>query len=406
MRILLLTDNHTPTGGAENYFFDLKNKLKTIAGNEVYSLGFTPQPETGEDYTTFRAPASNLSRLWWQLFPNRKITRMLAKHCHTWKPDIIHVHNVKYFTPSVLKVLRRYPTLHTVHDFGAVCPSAHNIHQDLSPCDTGFTFKCLREHQHKHTLPIYLAQLLSFLSRRRHTQKNITQLHTVSPILGTYLKQHYPQTVTVIPPFHLETLAVSTQAPHPHHFLYAGHLGSHKGLRHLLAEFALAIKTLPSLKLTIAGDGPEKHSLEKYCGTLNITHAVQFIGWQTQLNEHILAHAATIVPSLWMEAFGLVISESMAHQRAVIGSNRGAIPWLITDNKTGLIFNPQKKGDLAEKMLTLANNPATTQTMGLAGQEKLKHLLDNETALKTLMNTYRNTIRQYANNTQKNRHAR
>jgi glycosyltransferase involved in cell wall biosynthesis len=285
-----------------------------------------------------------------------------------------------------------------VHDFGAVCPTAHNIHQDLSPCKTGYTLKCLRQHHHKHSLPIYFAQLFSFFIRRRKTRKNITQLHTVSPILAHYLKQHYSQPITVIPPFHLETTAITSTPPHPHHFLYAGHLGSHKGLTHLLNEFALALKTLPSLQLTIAGDGIEKKTLEKYCETLKITHAVKFIGWQNALNEHYLQHAATIVPSLWMEAFGLIITESMAHQRAVIGSNRGAIPWLISDRETGLIFNPLIKGDLAQKIIALAQDPSNTLRLGLAGQAKLKTLLNNETALTQLMQTYQNTIRQHAKN--------
>lgn len=398
MRILLLTDNHTPTGGAEKYFFDLKHKLKSHADNDVYSIGFTATPESGEDYTTFRAPASNLSRLFWQIFPNRRMTRRLAKLCHAWKPDIIHVHNVKYYTPSLLKMLRAYPTLHTVHDFGAVCPSAHNIHHDLTPCQTGFKRRCFWQHRHKHPRAIYVAQLFSFLLRKRKIRKNITQLHTVSPILGDYLKQHYPQAVTVIPPFQLEAVTPSTEPPHPHHFLYAGHLGSHKGLSHLFNEFALALKTLPSLRLTVAGDGIEKSSLEKHCLDLNIAHAVQFIGWQPNLSTHYCKHTATIVPSLWMEAFGLIISESMAHQRAVIGSNRGAIPWLITDQETGLIFNPQRRGDLAEKILTLANHPEQAQQMGLAGEQKLKMGLTNEAALNELMTTYRATIRQHAKN--------
>ena len=53
------------------------------------------------------------------------------------------------------------------------------------------------------------------------------------------------------------------------------------------------------------------------------------------------------MPSRW-EAFGLVAIEAMKYGKAVIVSNRGALPELIEDGKNGFVFNFEKAEQLIE----------------------------------------------------------
>lgn len=392
MRILLITDNHTPTGGAEKVFFDLKSRLAARPGHRVFSIGFANTASETEDSLVLKKPSSLFAKLWWQLFTHRNVHHQLRSAIHAFAPDIIHLHNIKQHTAALLNAVKSYPCLQTLHDYSVVCPTAHNIHRDLSPCPTGFTLRCAGQHRHKHPWPVYMGLTLSFLLQRLRTKKRVHRFLAVSPLLAQYAAQHFNAPVSYLPPFTLHAQPQTQHQPDPTHFLYLGHLGSHKGLTLLLREFALAVKQNPNLKLTIAGDGPEKTRLMHDAKMQGIDHHLHFIGWQTNPAALYETHIATLVPSLWMEAFGLIVTESMAHARAVIGSNRGSLPWLITNQETGLLFDPLTPGDLAQKILDLAEHPEKARAMGLCGQAKLNHLIDNEKTLETLLKTYRDTI--------------
>jgi len=57
-------------------------------------------------------------------------------------------------------------------------------------------------------------------------------------------------------------------------------------------------------------------------------------------NKHWYRHArATLFPIQWEEPFGLVIIESMACGTPVIASNKGAVPEIMVDGKTGFVVN-------------------------------------------------------------------
>ncbi|MHB1347692.1 MAG: glycosyltransferase, partial [Candidatus Humimicrobiaceae bacterium] len=64
-----------------------------------------------------------------------------------------------------------------------------------------------------------------------------------------------------------------------------------------------------------------------------------------------------IVPSLWNEPFGRVIIEAYSFGVPVIGSNRGGIPELIEDGKTGFIFDPDINKDLENKINLFIDKP-------------------------------------------------
>ena len=63
-----------------------------------------------------------------------------------------------------------------------------------------------------------------------------------------------------------------------------------------------------------------------------------------------------IIPSLWYEPLSRVVAESFAFGVPLIVSNRGGLPEAVVDGKTGLIFDPEKGGDLAKKIELLRND--------------------------------------------------
>src|SRR5580658_4900201 len=122
MRILLITDNHTPTGGAENYFFDLKDRLKKMPGIEVFSMGFGPIKIYGHDYYVLKGLKSKIFRLLWQVIIHPVVYFKLRRQISEFQPDVIHIHNIKQYAASLLKAIKPYPVVQTIHDYGVICP--------------------------------------------------------------------------------------------------------------------------------------------------------------------------------------------------------------------------------------------------------------------------------------------
>lgn len=126
--------------------------------------------------------------------------------------------------------------------------------------------------------------------------------------------------------------------------LFVGRFDPQKGLDLLLEAFNSCQRQ--DLHLTIIGDnvvgGGVK--IEK-----KNTDRVTFLGWipHDKLASYYSACDVVIMPSRW-EAFGLVAIEAMKYGKAVIVSNRGALPELIEDGKNGFVFNFEKTEQLIE----------------------------------------------------------
>ena len=389
MRVLLINDNLLPIGGAEKYFFDLKARLKNVPGVEVFFLGFGPQSHHGNDFIILKGLRSKMAKWLWQIVFNPIVYLNIRHYLKKIRPDVIHIHNVKQYSSSLFAAIKSYPIVQTIHDYGAVCPTAHNIHKgNLQPCETGFKWHCFLQHQMKYNLLVYFFLIYTFLKFRKKQKKLIKKFFAPSPLLVDYLKQNDFTNVIHIPPFVKKRTYYSFDKINPHHFLFAGQLGAHKGIYLLLDEFALAIAKNKHLILTLVGTGSIENDLHQQVKKLRIEKHIFFVGWQYDLEKFYQQCVAVIFPSIWMEAFGLVMAEAMMHARPIIGSNRGSPLWLIDDLQTGLMIEPCKPGDLAEKILMLAGNIEFAKTLGENGYRKIQNLIDNESILEKIIFCY------------------
>jgi len=201
MRILLITDNHILFGGAENYFFDLKNRLKALPDFQVYSLGFGPKEIRGDDFLVLKSLRSKLGKFVGRILFHPMIYFKLRNYVKKINPDVIHLHNTKQYTASLLPAIKSYPVVQTIHDFSYICPNAQNIHRNNEPCPSGLRKACFWQHQIKYNKLAYLCLIFVFLKTRNHCQKIIKKYIAPSPYLASYLKNNQFHDVTIIPPF-------------------------------------------------------------------------------------------------------------------------------------------------------------------------------------------------------------
>ncbi len=354
-KILFISDSYNPNGGgAEKVFFTLKNNLDKNKNFEIYTLSFGVRKSRAKNLLILKESGNVFIRFFWRIFLNPIKYFQISNHIKKVNPDIIHLQNINKYTISILRALpKKVKVIYSVHDYGLICPTLWNVHNDLSPCSSGFNFKdCFWKHKRNYNILTYLILIYFFYKRKNILQKKINLFVTATQKLSIYLnKQGFKKTKIVPYPVEFKNKTnYDFDKIEGNSFLYGGQLEENKGLKVLLDEFILAFKKDKSLKLNIAGTGSLEKELKLKVTKLGLNENIKFLGW-VNLNNYYKKNKFLILPSLIQESFGLVIPESMGYYRPVIGSNRGAIPDLIKENKTGFIFNPKKKGDLANVIL-------------------------------------------------------
>jgi glycosyltransferase involved in cell wall biosynthesis len=84
------------------------------------------------------------------------------------------------------------------------------------------------------------------------------------------------------------------------------------------------------------------------------------------------------------ETFGIVNIEAMSWGLPVISSTEGAIPEIVQDGITGFIVNPKSPEEIADKIMTLVNNPDLIKKMGIKGREVFKSKYTSEAYARNL----------------------
>jgi glycosyltransferase involved in cell wall biosynthesis len=127
--------------------------------------------------------------------------------------------------------------------------------------------------------------------------------------------------------------------------LSAGRLIPLKG--HDLVIRALAL--LPDVHLLVAGDGPERASLEALAKQCGVGERVRFLGALSQaaLREHYGAADALVLASS-REGWANVLLESMACGTPVIASNVGGTAEVVAAPEAGVLMSERTPAALAE----------------------------------------------------------
>ncbi|MEP3638200.1 MAG: glycosyltransferase family 4 protein [Paracoccaceae bacterium] len=153
--------------------------------------------------------------------------------------------------------------------------------------------------------------------------------------------------------------------------VFVGRLAAVKGVRLLFDAFQTARETVPDLRLTLVGDGPDRAALETAAAPLG--DAVTFAGYQTQdAVADILARSDMMVLPSFAEGVPVVLMEAMASQIPVIATRVAGVAELVQDGTSGFVLAPGDVDALARAIVTLAQNPARRTAMGQAGRAQIE----------------------------------
>ena len=76
-------------------------------------------------------------------------------------------------------------------------------------------------------------------------------------------------------------------------------------------------------------------------------------------------------PAAWQEPFGMILTEAMLAQRAVVSTRTGGIPEIVHDPRTGLLAEPGDPDSLADRIIELLADPGRCRAMGELGRQRV-----------------------------------
>jgi phosphatidyl-myo-inositol alpha-mannosyltransferase len=146
--------------------------------------------------------------------------------------------------------------------------------------------------------------------------------------------------------------------PEEETILFVGRLERRKGVRYLLEAFQLLQQDNPSVKLLIAGDGPDREKLELLSEDLKLKN-VSFLGFVSEeLKLQLLSEADLFCsPALFGESFGIVLLEAMAMGTVTVAGNNSGYSDLMQGVGALSIVNPEDSVEFARRLEMLLHEP-------------------------------------------------
>ena len=165
--------------------------------------------------------------------------------------------------------------------------------------------------------------------------------------------------------------------------LFVGRLVEKKGLRYLLEAMPKIIERYRQAQLTVVGDGPNRHDLEKLVKGLGLRAHVQFLGALNNDELTAIYQRAKIVvfPSVVSddgdrEGFGLVLVEAMGCGCAAVVTDLSAMMDIVQGGKTAIVVRQKNPDEIATAVIRLLNDPELRSAMAREGRRKVLESFD------------------------------
>lgn len=406
MNIGLINEYFPPfaPGGAEWSVFYLARGLAQM-GNRVTVI--TPnygaaEEEKREGVQIYRFP-----------FPCRLGNRRILPHGYLANPlfylysafqiarfgrraevEVLHCQNKHSLVGTYLagRLFLKVPVVVTLRDLLCLCRYGMclmNYEENPHGCDLRTYLDCVREFRQRYMPPGFLsvARLLvsALVSRldvalKKWVLNRTDRIVTISRKLGQIYasrKVGIGKMVTIynavdFPPSGSVGQSQDMERENrPRRVLCAGKLSWGKGSDQLLEAMPYILSRRTDVELVFVGDGPLRAYLTERAEALQIASQVILLGplshdalfdWYTRVD-------VVVVPSLVQEGFGRIALEALAHGVPAVVTNRGGLPEIVEEGRTGYIVPPEPKA-LAEGVLKALNNPSLAATV----RESYPHL--------------------------------
>lgn len=163
-----------------------------------------------------------------------------------------------------------------------------------------------------------------------------------------------------------------------------------KGIDDVLEAARLVVGSNPKVHFVMVGEGDDRARYTKLAKEMGLEDYFTWTGLVDDPFGEGVYDAADIVcqASRWQEAFGQVIAEAMASGKPVIGTRVGGIPEVVEDGVSGFLIDKHNPGELAEKILLLANDRELRLSLGQTGREICREKFELQDMVRQVMDLY------------------
>lgn len=378
-KVLLVSLYHPELvrGGAQQICYELFTALKSCDGVEPTLLAavdpsFKSLYKLGAQITGFDGREGEfvyLSRGYdplWHKNSSVELARSFAEFLELIRPDVVHFHHFHLLGIDLLTLTRRVlPKVRivlTFHEFLSICDAEGHMlrRSDKSLCTRASPVRCHqcfpdRQPEHFFIREMWFKRHLSVVDEFTVPSRFMIERYAswgLDPAKIVHVANGQPD-------YGRGCIVPADREKH-NRFGFFGQLVDNKGVWVLLrAVELLRAEGFKDLVIEINGDNLQfasaarRAEIEAFLAReeeLPIgERIVAFNGSYSvdQLPQRMARVDWCIVPSVWWESFGLVISEAWMFKRPVIASNVGGPAERISNEKDGLLFDVADAASLA-----------------------------------------------------------
>jgi glycosyltransferase involved in cell wall biosynthesis len=238
---------------------------------------------------------------------------------------------------------------------------------------------------------------LPFRMIERYVYRNTAWALVGTETAGAVLRQKgYRGPISVIPQFGVDPEifkpAEDSEQTRPFTVGFVGRLMPEKGVDLLIQ----AVAQLPQVRLVIAGDGPQRPSLQALVTSLGLEERTKLLGAVPSGDVPAVLRQidVLVLPSRslpnWTEQFGRILVEAMCSGVPVVGSSCGEIPQVIGD--AGLVFPEDDLDALVRTLKSLREDAALRARLGAQGRQRALTHFTHEQIARDTVEVYRKVL--------------
>jgi len=390
---VLVAHNRYRTGqpSGEDRVFDSEVALLRAAGHRVETL-----VRHSDDITAMTRLQQ--ARVIAEIPGSRRAGDALARRIATFAPDVVHLHNTfPMVTASAIRAanLAGVPVVATLHNYRLVCPSG-TLYRDGRVCDDcvgRLPWPSLRHGCYRGSRVATVPLTVAMVANRRRWWDGVETFFCISAAQRAALIAAGMPADRLLVKHNFVAEPARRRTGAGDYLLYLGRLTEQKGLPLLQAAWnRVPADIRRGTPLRIAGTGDLTEAVAAWAQDRD---DVEYLGLRDRAEcEQLIAGArAVVVPSVWPEAFGLVVVEAMAAGVPAVGAAHGSLVELISDGVSGVLHAPGDAADLAAGLAALAD-PATSVRYGTAARARYLSHFTEQVGLERLLSGYRAAIRR------------
>ncbi|MCF7893362.1 MAG: glycosyltransferase family 4 protein [Candidatus Omnitrophica bacterium] len=311
----------------------------------------------------------------------KEVVRVFTKFIETYKPDVLHTHNMHYFSKPHITILEKISQKKGI----PLILSAHNIWDDLLCWELSTAIKW------KHIIAVshFIEKELIGLGC---SHENITTVHH-----GIDERMFRPG---------INPRRVYNKYPRLRKrqvFFHPARMGLAKGCDVAIKALRLVKERIPDVLLVLAGTkniidwGLSQQKdiayIIKLVDNFKLRDNVIIDSYPLELMPYMYAACdVCIYPSSVSEPFGLTMLEAMACAKPMVVTRAGGMPEIISDGVNGFVIPVRDFEELASRVTLLLKEKPIKERLGNTGRKMVEARFSKKHVSDLLLSLYKKFI--------------